>query len=115
MIDELFKSGKTFAFFPLRAYYLLQTSVEEDNLQFGCGASKKHFKKAVDRNRIKRLIREVYRVEKGILQNVLIEKKEKSLRLFVIYTGKELPDYYLIKEKMLEVLGRIKTEIKKEL
>ena len=82
---------------------------KEAVLQFGAGVSKRHFKRAVDRNRIKRLLREAYRTQKLPLQALL---KERGYgKLFILYTGKELPDYQLIREKVGKVLGRLEKEL----
>jgi ribonuclease P protein component len=79
-------------------------------LQFGVSVSKKYFKKAVHRNRIKRLIREAYRIQKLPLQQ-LLKDRAKPLQLFIIYTGKELPDYNLIYTKVAEALKRLQKTI----
>lgn len=68
--------------------------------------SSKNFKKAVDRNRIKRLMRESYRLQKNFLQNVLIEKNSQVV-LFIIYIGKELPEYKMVSDKIELILHRI--------
>lgn len=68
-------------------------------LQAGFTVSGKKFKRAVDRNRIKRLMRESYRLQQHPLLNQL-EKAGKRLALFFLYTGKEMPDQALIHEKM---------------
>ena len=81
-------------------------------LQFGVSVSKKYFKKAVHRNRIKRLIREAYRIQKLPLQQ-LLKDRAKPLQLFIIYTGKELPDYNLIYTKVAEALERLQKIIAK--
>ena len=75
-IDELFKNGKRFTVSPFRVFYCI---TKEGGLQFGAGVSTKNFKKAVDRNRIKRLIREAYRVQKNSLEILL---KAEGLNLF---------------------------------
>jgi ribonuclease P protein component len=72
-------------------------------LQAAFSVSSKNFKKAVDRNRIKRLMREVYRLQKTSLQNEL-EVKGKYLAVFIIYTANELPVYDNISEKMASAL-----------
>lgn len=69
-----------------------------EELQAGFTVSTRNFKKAVDRNRIKRLMKEVYRVEKGALTNVSV---------FFIYTGKELPAYELVKGKMKSAIDKL--------
>jgi ribonuclease P protein component len=85
----------------------------ESVLQFGAGVSKRHFKRAVDRNRIKRLIREAYRTQKLPLQGLLTESRKGYLKLFILFTGKELPEYQLVKEKVGVVLGRLEKEVGK--
>ncbi len=81
-------------------------------LQFGVGVSKRHFKKAVDRNRIKRLLKETYRVQKESLLGAVLEKNI-SLRVFVIFTGKELPLFEELKGKVAGALERLKKEVTK--
>ena len=72
--------------------------------------SVRNFKRAVDRNRIKRLTREGYRLQKGDLQKVLEERK-LPIALFFIYTGKELPLYPAMHEKIGLILERLIREI----
>jgi ribonuclease P protein component len=78
-------------------------------VQAGFGAGSRHFKKAVDRNRIKRLCREAYRLQKLPLLD-LLKKKERSLAIFFIYTGKELPDYRTVSDKIGVLLQKLMRE-----
>ena len=78
-------------------------------LQAGFGATTRNFKKAVDRNRIKRLSREAYRLQKQTLYDHLMEKN-RSLAVFFIYTGKELPDYGTVTEKIGVALQKLMKE-----
>lgn len=75
-------------------------------LKAGFTVSSRHFKKAVDRNRVKRLMREAYRLQKNELQ-LLPELNKNTLALFFIYVGKELPEYEWVYEKMGVVLKRL--------
>ena len=75
-------------------------------LQAGFSTSTRNFKKAVDRNRIKRLMRECYRLQKNSLQTEL-EENHKNLAVFFIYTGKELPEYSLVFDKIGSALERL--------
>jgi ribonuclease P protein component len=75
-------------------------------LQAGFGAGNRNFKKAVDRNRIKRLTREAYRLQKHPLEEHLREG-EQSLAVFFIYVGKELPDYAMVTEKIGVALKKL--------
>ena len=61
-------------------------------LQAGFAAGSRNFKTAVDRNRIKRLIKEAWRLQKNELKEQL-KKQNRKLNVFFIYTGKELPAY----------------------
>ncbi|MEQ1797541.1 MAG: ribonuclease P protein component [Lacibacter sp.] len=109
-IEQLFKEGKTFSVSPLRVYYSFDIDLKKEDttsvLQFGVGVSTRNFKKAVDRNRIKRLLREAYRLQKNELKDKVTEKKIQ-LNLFIIYTGRELPAYNLIFEKVTVVLQKV--------
>ena len=113
-IEELFDKGKTFVVSPFRIHYLLKKDIEEQipipGLQFGIGVSGKNFKRAVDRNRIKRLIREAYRLQKNFLKENLKEKKW-SLSVFITYTNKELPEFKLVNEKVAVVLKKLESII----
>jgi ribonuclease P protein component len=107
-IEELFSEGKNFPLSPFRVYYRVAPFVgaSSSNLQFGTGVSGKNFKRAVDRNRIKRLTREAYRLQKNQLQELLKQKK-LQLNIFFIYTGKELPGFNIVKEKVSVILARL--------
>jgi ribonuclease P protein component len=104
-IEELFLNGKSFSVFPLRVTYQFLSS-EESVVQVGVTAGKKYFKKAVDRNRIKRLIREAYRLQKNDLRNVL-NKNHQNCFLFFFYTDKTIASFSIIKEAMNKCLKRL--------
>lgn len=106
-IELLFKEGKSFSVSPLRIYYTVHSlPVADCPLLFGVAAGTRNFKKAVDRNRIKRLVREAWRLQKNELKQKL---KERNLQLhvFFIFTGKELPNYKLIAEKTAIALQKL--------
>ena len=104
-IEQLFSGGKSFSNFPFRVLWNFnETSTAP--LQTGFAVSSKHFKKAVDRNRVKRLMREAYRLQKNELQEQLKEQ-QKHLAVFFIYVGNELPEYQFIVNKIGNVLSRL--------
>ena len=80
-------------------------------LQAGFGASRRNFKRAVDRNRIKRLSREGYRLQKEPLLRRL-QEKGTSMDVFFIYTGKDLPAYTTVAEKIGVALQKLIKEIR---
>ena len=105
LIEQLFSEGNKFGITPFRIFYLYKED-KKMSLQFGVGVSSRSFKRSVDRNRIKRMTREAYRLQKTALQNKLKEKNS-SLNLFVIYTGKEIPVYAEVNSKMKKVLDKL--------
>jgi ribonuclease P protein component len=84
----------------------METRGEGEILQAGFSVSKRHFKHAVKRNRIKRLMRESYRLQKGQLKTLLI-KNDKKLDVFFIYTSSEIPSFTDVFEKMGQILERL--------
>ena len=109
LIEQLFRQGKSISVFPYRALYLPVAGGDAQlpfSLQAGITVSSKNFKKAVHRNKIKRLTREAYRLQKPGLQQKLAETGQQ-LMLFLIYTGKEIPDFLLAKEKVQVILNKL--------
>ena len=105
-IDELFARGRSFTITPIRVSYQFSHETKEGILQAGVSVSKKHFKKAVDRNRIKRLLREAYRLQKNELKEI-IKQKEMQGFVFFIYIDKTIAPFSVIKEAMNKSLLRL--------
>ena len=87
-IEGLFSEGKTITSGSCKAFY----RSSENNLQFAAGVSSKNFKKAVERNRVKRLLRESWRLQKNPLE-LTLKNSGRGLEVFILFTGKELPEY----------------------
>jgi ribonuclease P protein component len=110
LIEQLFSEGKNFVVAPYRIYYFIgskefDTQNSTSHIHFGVGVSGKNFKKAVDRNKIKRLTREAYRLQKNELKETV--SVNQSLRLFFIYTAKELPAFTNVKERVKIGLNKL--------
>ena len=94
VIDLLFTEGKTVTKYPLRLVYVALEESEEP-LQMGVSVSKRYFKKAVDRNYFKRILRECYRHHK----HILLEQSDKPYAMMFFYQTKERLSYQEIFEK----------------
>ena len=104
-ISRLFnREGNSFAKYPLRLVYM-EIEESEVPIQFTVSVSKKKFKRAVDRNRVKRQIREAYRLNKAPLFEKL-EQSEKKYAWMVIFTGSELPDYQRVEKAMKKLIEK---------
>lgn len=97
-IDQLFKVGQVEKQFPLLAHFIEVDEILEAPFQIVVSAPKRNFRKAHDRNRIKRLMKETIRFNKFILENHVL-KSQKNLILFLVYTSKEeVPFQFLLKK-----------------
>jgi ribonuclease P protein component len=112
-IERVFREGKSFSVFPYKVVYLLNPAPAPGGpvapLQAGFGASSRNFKKAVDRNRIKRLGREAYRLQKAPLLEQLTQQG-RSMAVFFVFIGKELPDYQTVSAKIGVALQKLLKE-----
>ena len=88
----------------------METEIQNLPLKAGFTVSTRHFKHAVDRNRVKRLMRESYRLQKSDLIDGL-NKNNKKIAVFFIYTSGDLPVFTELYEKMRNVLDRIEKSV----
>ena len=108
-IHRLFKQGKSFFSYPFKVYYHFENTEEKAStaaVLFSVG--KKQFKLAVDRNRVKRLCRETYRLNKSILLEAT-EKKNIRIEVAFVYVGKTLPEFHDLEVKMQKILKQLAT------
>lgn len=109
-LNALFTGGQSFSVFPVKVFYSKMNEAAAVPVKAGVGVSARNFRKAVDRNRIKRLLRESYRLQKASLHEKLTAK-QSSLAVFFLFTGKELPDQPLLMEKMRAALAKLEEKI----
>ena len=106
IIEKMFAGGsRSFSIFPLRVVYLPVEELEAD-ASILISVSKRRFKRAVKRNRVKRQIREAYRVNKHELLNILVERKCR-LAIAFIYLSDQLVESSIIEDRMRIALVRI--------
>lgn len=100
LITQLFSEGKSIKVFPLRMVYLQTEHNSKFPVQCGVSVPKRNFKKAVDRNRIKRLLRESYRLQK----NIVYSEVDKPYIFMISYLAKEEWSYAKLKLSMEKLL-----------
>ena len=101
LIDGVFKTGKVIKQYPFVVHFLEVDEKLEAPFQVTISAPKRNFRKAHDRNRIKRLMRETIRFNKMILEDK-ISKSQKNIIMFMVYTSKEeIPFNTLMKKNEL--------------
>ena len=104
-IEQLFLSGDRFLAFPLQVVYM-RTQKKEAEASVLFSVSKKRFKRAVHRNRIKRLMRECFRLNKQPLYELLGSRGE-TLNVAFIFIDKELPAFELVEKGMVKAIGKL--------
>lgn len=112
IIDSLFSEGKSVSKYPLRLVYVADNSDNRNpasTLTTGVSVSKKYFKKAVDRNYFKRVLRETYRLNK----HILTENLEQHYSLMLFYQTKDRLSYEEINTKTIQLFDKFLTQIKK--
>jgi ribonuclease P protein component len=106
VIEEVFENGLKIKQYPFILQYQYIDVPSKKNFQIVCSVPKRIHKKAVTRNRIKRLMREVVRKKKYIIEENF-PQNEKQLALFLIYTGKEEENYSLLLNKIELLFERL--------
>jgi ribonuclease P protein component len=102
LIEKLYSEGDSVKTFPLRMMYVQTAHTSEFPCQVGVSVAKRNYKLAVDRNRLKRLMRETYRLQKEIVYNNL----DVPYVFMISYIGREeikYEDLYLKMEKLLKL------------
>lgn len=104
-LAELFAKGKSENHYPVRIVWMEMEKEDDIYARVAVSVSKRSFKRALDRNRIKRLMREAYRNNKSMLEE-FCKSRNTTLAILFIYTGKELPEYMMVQAKIILSLKR---------
>lgn len=111
-IQTVFEKGEKFTSYPFFFVYILSNEPVQTSVKVLISVSKKKFKRAVDRNRIKRLCRESYRLNKNILYDNMNEKA-REVHLTIHYIANtELP-FDTIHKNMQKALTQLVNEVNK--
>ncbi|MDD7915131.1 ribonuclease P protein component [Polaribacter ponticola] len=100
LIEKLYNEGNSVKAFPFRMVYLQTVHTSNFPAQVGVSVGKRNFKRAPDRNRLKRLMRETYRLQKNIIYDAI----EKPYIFMISYIGKEEKSYEELSLKMNKLL-----------
>ena len=117
-IDLLFSKGKSVSKYPLRLVYIecdfdtveSKEFEAEQKIKMGVSVSKKYFKRAVDRNYFKRLLREAYRLNK----HLLIDHLEKPHAFMFFYQSNDRLSYQEIEIKTIQLFEKCIQQLNKE-
>lgn len=113
-IDKLFGGGGSHSFsaFPIRTVYLLVDEVSPVPVKILVSVPKRYFKRAVKRNRVKRQIRECYRLNKQILFQDGIIPEGKTLLVAFVWIDDKLYETHVVERKVKNLLQRISEKCK---
>lgn len=104
LLNALFANGSSFLVYPYRVTWLITTKPQTMPAQVVVGVSKKKFKKSVDRNLIKRKVKEAYRLNKAHLLYSDLEANQKKIIFSLNYIGKDILEFGFINLKLKNAL-----------
>ena len=108
--EKLFSNGKSLSEDPFRLVYMELDKARDPCIKTQIVVPKRNIVKAVNRNKIKRCIKEAFRNHKSYLISEL-EKKNKTINLYIIYQSSNIISYFLIEEKIKLSLIRLNNKL----
>lgn len=112
-LSRVFTQGKAFIVYPMRIVYIVEAKTDIAAANILVSVPKKRFKRAVKRNRLKRLMREAYRINKHELTEIL-NQKDLHIHLAFNYVADDEKDFEIIEMKMKLALEKIIAKINSE-
>ena len=107
LLKKLFTDGSSFLVYPFRVVHLPETLPSCYPVQVLVAVPKRKFKRAADRNLLKRRVREAYRLHKDLSLYPFLSKRNHQIMLSLHYIGNEIAEYSLIEKKLLMVLKQL--------
>lgn len=111
-ISGLFETGKSLSVHPVRLIYQITTPTDNSPIKIGFAVPKKNFKRAVDRNLIKRRMREAFRQNKQLLINIETQSFQ-GLDIILVYQGLKVEDFNIISNCIKELLKKLSIKSRK--
>ena len=105
-ITRLYTKGDAFIAYPLRVVFLIEPKIEDESAYVLVSVPKKRFKRAVKRNRLKRIMREAYRLNKHLIIEKLVDKN-LQLHISFNYVSDDVLEFEAIEKKMKIALQKL--------
>ena len=111
LIDKLYHGGSSFLVYPFRVLWMPAAADSIFPVQVLISVPKKRFKRAVDRNLLKRRIREIYRLQKSEDLFPFLNQRSEKIILGINYIGNEIAEYTFLEKKFISAIQRLKKNI----